>query len=159
MQQFRLIGKVHEDPLRLKRLSPPKKGIFIAPRRKILKTDVYADPFRATRNKEKPIRKKRITKRRKAKEAYMSINTDLNKLSKTELMAMLEAKLKAEAGGLMVKRNASGGVYIRHPSFKEFSDSKQKEYVAGINIPAATAVALFSNPALFKEIGDAIKAL
>ena len=89
--------------------------------------------------------------------ATETTKTDLSKLPKEKLLAMLEAQLKAQASGLMVKLNKSGGVYIRHDSFKEFSESKSKEYVAGINVPLLTALALFGNPALCAEIHEAIK--
>ena len=83
----------------------------------------------------------------------------LSKLSKTDLLAMVEKMTKAQNSGLMVKRNSAGGLYIRHDSFKEFSSAKQKEYVAGINIPANTAVALFGNQELCKEIFERIKSM
>lgn len=89
------------------------------------------------------------------------LNENLSKMTKAELMEALERAMKSKAnvGGqaLLVKRNASGGVFIRHPSFLEFSDRTQKDYVAGINIPANTAVALFSNPELLNQIAQAIK--
>lgn len=84
-------------------------------------------------------------------------NEMLAKMNKNDLLALVERLTKAQASSLLVKRNSSGGVYIRHDSFKEFSDSKQKEYVAGINVPANTAIALFGNPELCKEIFEAIK--
>lgn len=87
------------------------------------------------------------------------VTTDLSKLSKQELMALLENQIKAQASGLQVKLNKSGGVYIRHDSFREFSASKSKEYVAGINVPLLTALALFGNATLCAEIHEAIKAL
>lgn len=83
----------------------------------------------------------------------------LSKLSKTDLLAMVEKMAKAQNSGLMVKRNSAGGLYIRHDTFKEFSSAKQKEYVAGINIPANTALALFGNPELCKEIFERIKSM
>lgn len=84
----------------------------------------------------------------------MSLN--LSKMSKEQIIALYESKLKAESSGLMVKVNQSGGVYIRHNSFKEFSDRTQKEYTAGINVPMATAVALFGNKDLCAQIFEAI---
>jgi hypothetical protein len=81
------------------------------------------------------------------------------KMKPTELKAALESIVKQQATGLQVKLNKSGGVYIRHDSFKEFSASKSKEYVAGINVPLLTALALFGNPELCKQIHEQIKNL
>lgn len=89
----------------------------------------------------------------------MTTQLDLSKLSKNELMALLERQIKQQASGLMVKLNSAGGVYIRHDSFREFSDKKGKEYTAGINVPLLTALALFGNPTLCAEIHEAIKAI
>ena len=83
----------------------------------------------------------------------------LSKLNKNELVAMMEKMLKNQGSELMVKFNSSGGVYIRHSSFKEFSQAKQKEYIAGINVPLLTALALFGNPELCKEIHERITEL
>lgn len=87
------------------------------------------------------------------------LNQDLSKLSKHELLAFIEAQSKMRASGLIVKRNSAGGVYIRHDSFIEYSKSKEKEYVAGLNIPATTAKALFGNPELLKQVVEQVATL
>jgi hypothetical protein len=89
-----------------------------------------------------------------------TVNTNaLAKMSKEQLLAMLENKLKADASGLIVKLTDKGGVYIRHDSFKEFSTAKGKEYTAGINLGFVTAKSLFNNPELINQIRDAINAM
>ena len=83
----------------------------------------------------------------------------LSKLTKNELMALIEQQHKNNAAGLMVKVTDKGGIFIKHDSFKEYSTAKEKEYVAGINIGFATAQALFNNPSLLSEVVASIKAL
>jgi len=89
----------------------------------------------------------------------MQKSMDLSKLSKQDLMELLQRQAENNASGLMVKLTAGGGVYIKHDSFREFSVAKNKEYTAGINIGYATAKALFGNPALLKQVSDSINAL
>jgi len=83
--------------------------------------------------------------------------------TKTQLedeIAALKAQIAAQNGlGLMVKVNASGGAYIRHQSFKAWSDKKDKEYTAGINMNMRVAKALFSNLDLCKEIAEKLAKL
>lgn len=83
----------------------------------------------------------------------------LSKMNKEDLIKMLEAKMKAESTGLLVKMNQSGGVFIRHDSFKEHSARTGKDYTAGINIPYFTAKALFNNPELLNQVRDSINAI
>jgi hypothetical protein len=87
------------------------------------------------------------------------MNQDLNKLSKQELLSILEATMKAQSSGLMVKKNAAGGVYIRHSSFEEYSTAKNKVYVSGINIGLNTAKKLFNNPELIEQIKEQLKTM
>lgn len=78
----------------------------------------------------------------------------------TQELEALKAILSTQANSpLMVKINTSGGVYIRHSSFKEFSSAKNKEYVAGINMGFITAKTLFNSPELLEQIKTAINAL
>ena len=78
----------------------------------------------------------------------------------TQELEALKAILSTQANSpLMVKINASGGIYIRHSSFKEFSTAKNKEYVAGVNMGFITAKTLFNSPQLVEQIRDAINAL
>lgn len=83
----------------------------------------------------------------------------LAKMSKDELLALVAQQQEAQANGLMVKRNASGGVYIRSDKFIEWSEKKQKSYTAGINIPPNTAKVLFNDPTLLELIKDAVNNL
>lgn len=76
-----------------------------------------------------------------------------------ELEAMISAQQQSRSMGLLVKENKSGGIYIKAPSFIEYSVAKNKEYVAGINLGAATAKALFNNPELIDAIRDAINSM
>ncbi len=84
---------------------------------------------------------------------------DLNKLTKDELKAMVEKTVAQQASGLMVKRNSSGGVFIRAESFVEWSDKKNKSYTAGVNIPQNTAKVLFNDSNLLELIRDAVNEL
>jgi len=85
--------------------------------------------------------------------------SNLSKLTKEQLMAMVEKTQELQASGLMVKRNASGGIFVRAESFVEWSDKKQKNYTAGVNIPANTAKVLFNDDNLLGLIRDAINDL
>ena len=73
-------------------------------------------------------------------------------MTKEQLLALIDAKVQAEASGLMVKRTEKGGIFIRHASFKAFSERTGKEYTSGINLPATVAYALFNNDALIADI-------
>ena len=75
-----------------------------------------------------------------------------------ELQAQLAASQQS-GGGLTVKRNQSGGVYIRHTSFREWSVNKNKEYVAGMNIGYNTAKQLFNNSELLEQIKSMVNSL
>ena len=85
--------------------------------------------------------------------------SNLKNMTKEQLLKLMEANLKAQASGLTVKLTEKGGVYIRHDSFREFSQAKGKEYTAGINLGFVTAKSLFNNPALLEQIRDAINAM
>jgi len=65
--------------------------------------------------------------------------------------AGLSVRKKAE-----VKRtisvNKNGGLYVKDPTFKAWSKTKNKEYTAGLNIDMNVARALFNNPELLEEI-------
>jgi hypothetical protein len=89
----------------------------------------------------------------------MTTGMDLSKLSKQELLALIERQQRNDASGLIVKLTEKGGVYIRHDSFKEFSTAKGKEYTAGLNMGFVTAKALFNNPALVEAIRESINAM
>ena len=87
---------------------------------------------------------------------------DTNNMTKDQLKALvaqLAQANQAQASGLMVKPNKSGGVYIRHNSFVEYSEAKGKNYVAGINMGNETAKALFNNPELLDQIKSMINSL
>jgi hypothetical protein len=84
---------------------------------------------------------------------------ELSKLSKTELQALVAQMQAAQESGLMVKLNSSGGVFIRHNSFKAWSTSKNKEYTAGVNMPYGVAKALFGNAELLEQIAVQVKNL
>lgn len=58
-----------------------------------------------------------------------------------------------------VSRNKSGGVFVRHPKFVEFSAEKGKEYIAGINLPPNVAKVLFSDKAVYEELAKQVLAL
>lgn len=70
---------------------------------------------------------------------------------------------KGNGGGwkntIHVSRNKSGGVFIRHPRFIEHSAAKDKDYIAGLNIPPAVAKVLFGDPAVFAELAKLVLAL
>lgn len=89
----------------------------------------------------------------------MSVTGDLSKLSKNELLALIEQQHKNNAAGLIVKVTEKGGLFIRHDSFTEYSKAKEKDYVAGINLGFNTAKALFNNPVLLEEIKNSINAI
>lgn len=84
---------------------------------------------------------------------------NLSKLSKEQLLEMVAKQQAHQASGLMVKRNSSGGVFIRAEVFQEWSEAKKKAYTAGINIPANTAKTLFNDENLLRLIRDAINEL
>lgn len=86
---------------------------------------------------------------------------NLSKMNKNDLEALARKLLEQQKNNaaLMVKRNASGGVYIRSEKFVEWSDKKQKSYTAGINIPANTAKVLFNDPTLIEAISKEIDKL
>ena len=50
--------------------------------------------------------------------------------------------------------NKNKGLYFKHPEFKAWSDNKQKEYIAGINMDMNVAKALFNNVELLAEIKE-----
>ena len=85
--------------------------------------------------------------------------TNLSKMTKEQLLEMVQKQQAQQASGLMVKRNASGGVFVRAESFVEWSDKKQKSYTAGINLPANTAKVLFNDANLIEIIREAINDL
>lgn len=84
-----------------------------------------------------------------------------NKLSMEEALKLAEQAGKASApkGGMVVKYNQSGGVYIKHPKFVAHSTSKDKDYIAGINIDAGVARALFCDDAVMAEVRAAVQTL
>ena len=77
-------------------------------------------------------------------------------MTKEQLLELVQAQQAQQQAGLMVKRNASGGVYIRSEKFIEWSDKKQKSYTAGINIPFNTAKVLLNDESLLAMIRDAV---
>ena len=85
--------------------------------------------------------------------------TETVKQLEQELEQLKQLLASQSSGGLMVKVNSSGGVYIRHASFVEYSSTKNKEYVAGVNMGYVTAKALFNNPELIEQIRTAVNAL
>jgi len=80
------------------------------------------------------------------------------KLSVAEGTRMANESTKS-GGGLVVKRNSSGGVYIRHPKFVAHSSKKDKDYIAGINLDPAVAAVLFGDKAVYDEIAAQVTAL
>ena len=84
---------------------------------------------------------------------------NLNNLTKAELLKLLQAQQAQQQAGLMVKRNSSGGVYIRSDKFQEWSEKKGKAYTAGINIPSNTAKVLFNDASLIELIKEAVNQL
>lgn len=82
---------------------------------------------------------------------------DLSKLTKQELLAMVEQQAKNSASGLIVKVTEKGGIYISHESFVEYSTAKGKTYKAGINIGMNTAQALFLDPTLLSNVVESIR--
>ena len=87
------------------------------------------------------------------------LQVKLASMTKQDLLAFIEAQAKATSNGVQVKKNASGGVYIRSSKFIEFSTRTNKDYVAGLNIPFNTAKALFNDEALLVLIRDQINAM
>ncbi len=81
---------------------------------------------------------------------------NLSKLTKEQLLNMLQQQQQAQASGLLVKRNKSGGVFIRADHFIEWSEAKGKEYTYGMNLPYATAKKLFNDEGLLELIKGAI---
>lgn len=73
-------------------------------------------------------------------------------MTKDDLIKMLQQQQDAQASGLLVKRNKSGGVFIRADHFIEWSEAKGKEYTYGMNLPYATAKKLFNDPSLIELI-------
>ncbi len=99
----------------------------------------------------------------------MTIQEILKKVATGEITDIEAGKLIADAapksggGGwktqVHVSRNKSGGVFIRHPKFIEHSASKDKDYIAGVNIPPNVAKVLFGDPAVFAELAKRVLAL
>lgn len=81
---------------------------------------------------------------------------NLKNMTKEQLVKMLEQTQQAQASGLMVKLNSSGGIYIRSSNFKAWSTSKNKEYIAGINMPVSVAKALFNDASMLELIKDEV---
>ena len=65
--------------------------------------------------------------------------------------------MSKELTGVTIKRNKSGGLYVRHPNFIEYSEDKNKEYINGVNIPMNTAKQLFSNKTLLNAIQEFVQ--
>jgi hypothetical protein len=84
---------------------------------------------------------------------------NLSKMSKEELVKLLQQQQASQASGLMVKFNSGGGIFIRSSKFQEWSTAKNKSYVAGINIPPNTAQVLFNDPQLLELIREEVNAL
>lgn len=76
-----------------------------------------------------------------------------------QLQAQLATQQQQQASGLMIKKNASGGVYIRSAQFKEWSVKKSKQYTYGLNIPFATAKILFNDSEMLNQIKEAINSM
>jgi hypothetical protein len=89
--------------------------------------------------------------------------SNLTKAQMEQHIKQLEAQLagvqKAQSTGLMVKVNASGGIYIRSSEFREWSAKKNKEYTAGINLGFNTAKVLFNSPELLEQIKEQVNQL
>jgi len=80
----------------------------------------------------------------------------LQGMTKQQLLDFIASNNKPKGGSLLVKENVSGGIYIKDPSFVEYSTKKSKNYIAGINIGRETAKALFNNTALLEEIREQV---
>lgn len=99
----------------------------------------------------------------------MSIQDILAQVATGKINAGDAAKLidamtpKSNGGGwksqVHVSRNKSGGVFIRHPKFVEHSEGKNKDYIAGINVPPNVAKVLFGDKAVFDELSKLVLAL
>lgn len=63
----------------------------------------------------------------------------------------------ASGGGLQVKRNSTGGLFIRHPALKGVS-KEGKPYTISINLVAGSEP-LFTNPEILKEVVAKVTAL
>ena len=86
------------------------------------------------------------------------------KINAADAAKLIEAMKTASSGGgwktkVHVSRNKSGGVFIRHPKFVEHSEAKDKDYIAGINIPPKVAKVLFGDKAVFDELAKLVLAL
>ena len=86
------------------------------------------------------------------------------KINPADAGKLIEAATpKGNGGGwktqVHVSRNKSGGVFIRHPKFVERSETKNKDYIAGINVPPNVAKVLFGDPAVFAELAKLVLAL
>lgn len=79
------------------------------------------------------------------------------KLTPAEATKMLEGMQK-QGAGMLVKFNQSGGVYVKHPSFKAIS-KEGKPYVAGINLDRGVAQALFGDASTLEAVRAAVVAL
>jgi hypothetical protein len=53
--------------------------------------------------------------------------------------------------GLQVGRNSKGGLFMRNPAWKAYSEAKAKEYTVSVNIPAEFAKPFFRDPEAVKR--------
>lgn len=84
---------------------------------------------------------------------------DFTKMSHEELIAYAQRQEAMKTAKCTVKLNSSGGVYISHPDFQEYSEKHGKNYQAGLNIGYTTARALFNNPELLAMIKDTVNGI
>ena len=80
---------------------------------------------------------------------------DLSKMTKEELIQFAmkqQQQVEAIANGLQVKKTVKGGIWIKHSDWVERSETKNKDYIASINMGPNTAKALFSNEALLEQV-------
>jgi hypothetical protein len=61
-----------------------------------------------------------------------------------QLLDAVESLAKNSGGGRTVKKNSSGGLFIRDASFRCWSSAKGKRYTGSCNIPWDVAIALFA---------------
>ena len=67
------------------------------------------------------------------------------------------ASAKSAANGRTIKENASGGLFIRDPSFRCYSADKSKEYTGCLNVDPDLMRCLLGNAALLDDIREFLR--
>ena len=79
---------------------------------------------------------------------------------RNENKALAQKAQAPRAQQTIVKLNSVNGLFIRDPSFRAWSENKEKHYTACVNVPPAVAIPLFTpNPdgspnALLRHVMD-----